>query len=149
MALEPYDGPRDPRGCVHSRRVGHLPYPREMADLVGDNGWALPVADNLHNNVRWAWQEGLMPDGVNPQFLARWLGHNAGVTLDRAHDLLEPYASRHTQDMHFSHMAREAHKNLIKRSHKTILVTAEAPCAPAPIVEHGSTIPTSSGSLAT
>ena len=45
--------------------------PGRWADLVGDNSWALPVANNLHNNViaHWAWQEGSMPDGINPQFL--------------------------------------------------------------------------------
>ena len=37
---------------------------------------------------------GTLQYSVNPQFLARWLGHIAGVTLDRACNLLEPYAGR-------------------------------------------------------
>ena len=116
------------------------------------NIWALPVADDLCNNVtaHWAWQEGSTPDGIDSQFLAQWLGHNAGVTLDWACDLLKLYANHHAQpqDMHFSNTAQEAHENLIKRSHKTILVTAEAPHASASTVEHGSTVSNLSGSLA-
>ena len=123
--------------------------PGRWVDLVGDNGWALPVADDLHNKIlaRWAWQEGSTPDSVNPQYLAQWLGHNMGITPDWTCNLLKPYASCHAQDIHFSYMAREAHKNLIKRSRKTVLVTATAPRASASTVEQGSIASTLSGSL--
>ena len=89
-----------------------------------------------------------MPDGIDPQYLVQWLGHNTGVTPDWAHNHLKPHASHCTQDVHFSHTAQEAHENLIKRSRKTILVTTEAPHASTSAMEQGSTASTLSGSLA-
>ena len=107
-------------------------------ELAGDDGWALPTADNLRNNIltRWAWEDGSTPDNVEPQHLAWWLGQKAGVMPNRAHDLLEPYARRHERNMYFSHMAQEAHnESHAKQACKAILVTVGAPRNPLP--HHG------------
>ena len=120
------------------------------AELASDDGWALPTADNLHNNIlaRWAWEDGSAPDNVEPRRLARWLGQKVGVTPNRAHDLLKPYARRCEHDVYFSHMAQEAHnESLAKQARKTILVTVGMPCNPTIAVEHSSTAPLMSGSL--
>ena len=121
------------------------------AELVGDDGWALPTANNLCNNIlaQWAWEDGSAPDDVEPWCLARWLGQKAGVTPDRACDLLKPYAHHCKRDVYFSHTAQEAHnKTLARQARKTILVTVGAPCNPTSIVEHNSTAPLTSGSEA-
>ena len=49
-------------------------------ELAGDDGWALPTADNLRNNIltRWAWEDGSAPDNVKPWRLTWWLGQKAG-----------------------------------------------------------------------
>ena len=102
-------------------------------ELASDNGWALPTANDLHNNIltQWAWEDGSTLDNVKPRHLAWWLGHKAGVTPDRARDLLEPYACHCECDMYFSHTAQEAHnKTLTRQAHKTILVTAGHPTTP-------------------
>ena len=51
--------------------------------------------------------------------------------------------------MYFSHTAQEAHnKTLARQARKTILVTVGVPCNPTIAVEHSSTTPPLSGSLA-
>ena len=51
--------------------------------------------------------------------------------------------------MYFSDTAQEAHnKSLARQAHKTILVTRGAPCNLTIAVEHSSTAPLTSGSLA-
>ena len=78
-----------------------------------------------------------------------WLGQKAGVTPDRARDLLEPYARHHERDVYFSHTAQEAHnKSHAKQARKTILVIVGAPRNPTMAVEHSSAAPPTSGSLA-
>ena len=68
---------------------------------------------------------------------------------DRDRDLLEPYARRCEHDVYFSHMAQEAHnESLTKQARKTILVTVGVPRNPTIAVEHRSTAPPTSGSLA-
>ena len=120
-------------------------------ELAGNDGWALPTTDNLHNNIlaQWAWEDGSALDNVEPWHLARWLSQKAGVTPDRAHDLLKPYACCCKRDMYFSHMAQEAHnESLSRQARKTILVTVGVPRNPTIAVEHSSTAPQTSGSLA-
>ena len=76
------------------------------------------------------------PDNVEPRCLVQWLGQKAGVTPDRARDLLELYARRRERDVYFSHTAQEAHnESLARQARKTILVTAGAPRNPAVAVE--------------
>ena len=121
------------------------------AELVSDNGWALPTTDNLHNNIlaQWVWEDGSALDDVEPQRLAQWLGQKVGVMPDRAHDLLEPYARRRECDVYFSHIAQEAHnESFTRQGCKAILVTVGAPHNPTIAVEHSSTAPPMSGSLA-
>ena len=68
---------------------------------------------------------------------------------NRACDLLELYACRCEHDMYFSHTAQEAHnESLARQARKTILVTVGAPRNPTIAVEHSSTAPLMSGSLA-
>ena len=120
------------------------------AELAGDDRWVLPTADNLRNNIlaRWAWEDGSTLDNIEPRRLVRWLGQKAGVTPDRVHDLLEPYAHCHKRDVYFSHMAQEAHnESLAKQARKTILVTVGVPRNSTMAVEHSSTAPPTSGSL--
>ena len=120
-------------------------------ELAGDDGWALPTADDLRNNIlgQWAWDDGSALDNIKPRCLARWLGQKAGVTPDRARDLLEPYARRREHDVYFSHTAQEAHnETLARQARKTILVTAGVPHNPAVAVKLSSTAPPASGSLA-
>ena len=121
------------------------------AELAGDDGWALPTADDLCNNIlaRWAWDDRSAPDNIEPRRKAPWLGQKVGVTPDRARDLLKPYARRRERDVYFSHTAQEAHnKSLARQARKTILVTAGAPRNPTVAVELSSTAPPASGSLA-
>ena len=121
------------------------------AELASDDRWALPTADNLRNNIlaQWVWENRSAPDNVEPQHLVWWLGQKAGVTPDRAHDFLKLYARHHEHDVYFSHMAQEAHnKSHSKQARKTILVTVGVPCNPTTAVEHSSTAPPTSGSLA-
>ena len=95
------------------------------------------------------WDDGSAPDNVEPRRLARWLGQKAGVTPDRARDLLELYARHRKRDVYFSHMAQEAHnESCAKQACKTILVTVGAPRNPTTAVEHSLTAPPMSGSLA-
>ena len=120
-------------------------------ELAGNDRWALPTADNLCNNIlaKWAWEDGSAPDNVEPRHLARWLGWKVGVMPNRACDLLEPYAHRRKCDVYFSHMAQEVHnESRAKQARKTILVTMGAPRNPTMAVEHSSTAPSMSGSLA-
>ena len=120
-------------------------------ELAGDDRWALPTANDLRHNilVRWAWEDGSAPDDIKPQRLAQWLGHKAGVTPDKAHDLLEPYTHHREHDVYFSHTAQEAHnETLARQACKTILVTTGVPHDPTIMVEQSSTAPPSSGSLA-
>ena len=121
------------------------------AELVSNDRWALPTADNLHNNIltRWVWEDRSAPDDVEPQCLAQWLGQKVGVTPDRAHNLLEPYTHRREHDVYFSHMAQEAHnKTFARQARMTILVTVGVPCNPTVTVKHSSTAPPMSGSKA-
>ena len=68
---------------------------------------------------------------------------------DRAHNLLKLYAHCCKRDVYLNHMAQEAHnKSLARQAHKTILVTMGVPCNPTIAVEHSSTAPPTSGSLA-
>ena len=122
------------------------------AELVGDDRWPLPTANNLRNNIlaRWAWEDRSAPDNVEPRHLAWWLGQKAGVTPDRARNLLEPYTRRRERNVYFSHTTQEAHNETLSRqARKTILVTVGAPRNPTGTVEHSSTAPSTSGGLAT
>ena len=119
-------------------------------ELAGDDGWALPTTDNLRNNIlaRWAWEDGSAPDNVEPRRLARWLGQKAGVTPNRAHNLLKPYTRRCERNVYFSHMAQEVHnESLTRQARKTVLVTMGAHRNPTIAVKHSSTTPPMSGSL--
>ena len=115
-------------------------------ELAGDDRWALPTTNNLHNNIlaQWVWEDGSTPDNVKPQRLARWLGQKVGVMPNRARNLLKLYARHRKHNMYFSHMAQEAHnESRAKQARKTILVTMGTMA-----VEHSSTAPPMSGSLA-
>ena len=83
-------------------------------ELAGDNRWALPTANNLHNNIlaQWAWEDRSTQDDIKPWHLVQWLGHKAGVIPNRACNLLGPYACCCERDMYFSHMAQSAHNSV-------------------------------------
>ena len=76
--------------------MGHLP-----GGLVGPTNWINSIMECLRDTMAPTWSQ---PDGstdIEPARIVCWLGNGKGVTPDRAHLWIEPYAEhRNTQQYH-------------------------------------------------